>query len=337
MPLDRYSLPTVAPGADAFTLPAGYGMRRLTAKEFAATGSGLRGLFDLLLVFEPPRRRPRHQHYRYIMAIDTSDGLGQDRSVIDIVRVPTIQEPAEQVAQFVSDQTSAEDLAPIADAIGRWYCDGDQYEALAMIEINGHGKSTQDLLQKHYGYTHFFRWQYLDKAQMKKRFSQAIGWSTTPQTRPVLLGRFVSSLRQVDPLTKRPGLIIHSPVTFEDLSDFYSPTGLLADAEATRGNHDDCVMSLAMANYAIIQLFEGEDEPIAEQRRRRQIEDASRARSAATARLDYRNTDRTADEMQIGLIDPDLDTLTDNEMQDMIEAAALSGEYGALDPWGGDE
>lgn len=304
---------------DAFTLPAGYGFRRLSAPEFQARGQGLRGLLDLLLVFEPPRTRARHRDFRYILGVDISDGIGQDRSVCDVLRVQTITEPAEQVAQFVTETTSPEDFAPILDAIGRFYCDAGGLEALAAIETNNHGKSTQDLLQKHHGYTHFYRWQYVDKADLNRRFSQAIGWSTTPATRPILLSRFATALKRIDPVTHLPDIVIHSPFTYEDLADFYSPTGRLADAEGTKT--DDCIFSLAIAYYAAEQLFIGESEPLAERRHRlHQERQAREAAASSYARRDWRNTDASADEADLGLPESDYAMMTDDDV------AALAAE-----------
>lgn len=305
---------------DSFTLPGGYGMRKLSPQEFAASGQGLVGLFDMLLVFEPPRKRPKHVGYRYVLGCDIGDGLGLDRSVCDVLRVPTMAEPAEQVAQFVTDSIGAEDFAPIIDAIGRWYADPDGLEAHACIEINNHGLATQGLLQRHYGYINFYRWQYADKADISKRFSKAIGWETNQKSRKVLLGKLMQGLKGIDPITGQPNLIVHSPITFNDLSDFYSPTGHLADAEATRGSHDDCVFSLALAHLAAEQMLVGESEPLADRRHRLHVEAEARARDAGTERRDWRNTDCTSLEMELELADDDLGILTDDDIQDLAEA-----------------
>ena len=310
---------------DSFTLPGGFGMRKLNAREFAAQGEGLQGLFDLLLVFEPPRRRPKSLDYRYVLGVDTSDGLGLDRSICDVVRVGTLAEPKEQVAQFCSDSTSAEDFAPIVDAIGRWYADPDGLEAQAAIEINNHGLATQGLLQRHYGYANFYRWQYQDKFDISKRFSKAIGWETNVKSRKILLGRLMTALKTIDPVTADPDLIIHSPITFNDLADFYSPTGHLADAEATHGSHDDAVFSLAIANFAAEQLLIGESEPVADRRHRIHQEELDRESKTGREPRDWRNTDCTAGEMSLELVpDRDGSILTDDEVGELVEAQAYA-------------
>lgn len=310
---------------DAFTLPPGFGFRRLSAAELRERGQGLSGLLDLLLVYEPPRTKFTHREFRYVLGVDVSDGIGKDRSVIDVLRVPTLEEPAEQVAQFVTETVSPEDLTPIVDAIGRLYPDRDGMEALAAIETNNHGLSTQDLLQKHYGYGHFYRWQYVDKQDLSRRFSQAIGWATTAKTRGMLLSRFATILKRIDEVTGQPAIIIHSPFTYEDLADFYSPTGRLEDAEGTRT--DDCVFSLAIASLAAEQLFIGEQEPVADRRDRFHREQAARHRAAAgLTRRDWRNTDASADEADLGLAEADYAMMRDDEVEDLITAAREEAE-----------
>ncbi|KKK76420.1 hypothetical protein LCGC14_2863830 [marine sediment metagenome] len=307
--------------ADSFTLPRGYGMRRLTVDEFQAHGTGLSGLMDLLLVFESPRTAPKARDYRYVVSADISDGCGRDRSSIDVLRVPTLGESCEQVAHWVSDSTTPEDLAPIIDAIGHLYKDHDGLEAQAAIEVNGHGKSTQDLLQKHYGYGNFYRWQYVDKAALNKRFSTAIGWTTTAQTRPILLSRFASAVSRIDPVTKLPDLIIHSPFTFTDLADFYSPTGHLADAEANRGGFDDCVISIAIGYYAVEQLLVGESEPLSDRRARYHREQQARAKADGQPVRDWRNTDASAAEQTLGWDEEALSGYSDREIEDLTDEA----------------
>ncbi len=130
---------------DGLLLPKGYGFRRMPLVELRERTN----LFDTLLIWEGPRR---HGPRRYVIAVDVSDGLGQDRSVIEVARMGTIEEPAEQVAQYVSDQIAPMALAYVIQAIGQYYVDEDGVEALVAIECNNHGLSTQDTLQLHLGY-----------------------------------------------------------------------------------------------------------------------------------------------------------------------------------------
>lgn len=257
---------------------------------------------DALLIFEPPRRRPHFREFRYVLSADIGDGLGQDRSVACVTRVGTIEEPAEEVAQLVSDSVSPSQFAYLLDAIGHLYADHEGIEALAAIECNNHGLSTQDMLQLHLGYTQFYRWEYYDAANPSERYSKKIGWVTTPRTRPILLDKFHAALTTLDPVTGKPDYIVNSPWTIEELADFQTET-ILAEAEAARGAHDDCILAAAIGNYAAWRLAGGEQEPLGDRRRRKHEEAAARLAHAAKAgqRRDFRNTAVTAAEIAAGI------------------------------------
>lgn len=282
----------LATAAEAFPVPPGYGFQRLTPEQLADLPS-LR--FSVLAIWEYPRTRGRR---RYVMSVDVSEGLGLDFSVVDVYRLPTIEEPCEQVAQYVSSVIDTKQLAFVSDAIGRLYPDEDQIEALAAIETNGPGLSTQDTLQLHLGYSHFYVWEYADAASPDRRYSTKIGWVTTPRTRPILLTSFRDAVTTFDPITAQPDVILNSPITRAELRHFVTPTGALADAEHARGQHDDCVFAAAIGYYVAWRLAGGEAEPIAEKRRRRQAllaQDVERG-GPGRIRRDFRNSAFTAEE-----------------------------------------
>lgn len=267
-------------------VPPGYGFRRLTRSQLAAMPN-LRG--SVLAIWEYPRvRGPR----RYIMSVDVSDGLGLDYSVVDIIRQPTIEEPAEQVAQYVSNRLDPKQLAFVCDAIGRYYADADQVEAMAAIETNNHGLATQDTLQLHLGYCHFYVWEYADAASAERRYSTRIGWVTSPRTRPLLLASYYGAITTFDPITRLPDLVLNSPLTRGELRHFITES-TIGEAEAARGQHDDCVMASAIGFYVAWRMAGGEIEPVAERRRRKAALDQLH-RDQATEVPDYRNSPATA-------------------------------------------
>lgn len=270
-------------------LPSGYGMRALRPGELTERGN----ILDTCAIFEPPRRRgPR----RYVISADVGDGLGQDRSVVQVCRAGTIEEPTEQVAEYVSDAILPAGLAYVIQALGQYYLDEDQVEALVAVEVNNHGLTTQDTLQLHLGYGHFYVWEYYDAADASDRFSRKIGWYTTPRTRPMLLSKLHAALTTVDPITSQPDLLTHSPFLHEELRDFQTE-GQLWEAAAAKGAHDDAVMAIAIGNYCCWRLQGGEREPLEERRRRRSEQQAILAAASSTAsKPDWRNTAATADE-----------------------------------------
>ena len=292
--------------ADAFTLPAGYGFKRYSLQELRL----LADLFGALQIFEHPRARgPR----RYVVGADVSEGLGQDRSVAAVHRLGTIEEPEEQVALYVSDLITPSAFAYVLDAIGRVYRDEDGLEAVLAIECNNHGLSTQDTLQLHLGYSHLYRWEYLDAGDPKARYSTKIGWYTTTRTRPMLLDKLYHALTNLDPVTHQPELLAHATILFDELADFQTDT-TLAEAAAGRGAHDDVVIATAIAHYVAWRLQGGEQEPLSERRHRHHQEQAARVAAAGpnAPRRDWRNTGVTAEEMAAG-VDADEADVYDDE------------------------
>lgn len=295
---ERRPLPPLSPrlppiaqvvAAEAYPVPPGYGFRRLSPAEL----QGLPSLrHSVLAIWEYPRGRGRR---RYVLSADVGDGLGQDYSVVDIIRLPTIEEPAEQVAQYVSRTIDPKGLAFVCDAIGRFYKDEDGIEALAAIETNNHGLSTQDTLQLHLGYSAFYVWEYADSASPERRYSTKIGWVTTPRTRPLLLSAFHDAVTTFDPISHAPDLILNSPSTRAELRHFITPD-LIGNAEAAPGQHDDCILSGAIGYYVAWRLAGGETEPIAERRRRRTALQDHQQHAGAQALRDWRNTATTAAE-----------------------------------------
>lgn len=267
-----------------FDIPAGYGIRALTPDQVRTLPS----LAGFLLVWEAPRR-----NQLYVISADVADGIGKDRSVVDVTRVGTVKEPEEQVAQFISSSIPPEDLAPIIDVVGRLYTGSDNQPAMVAIEVNNHGLATQAELTRHLGYDNLYVWQYEDTADPAKRMSTRIGWITSKRTRPLIVGRFVKLVRSGD-------YRINSFFTLEEMRDFMT-LGDLADAEADPTNdtaYDDCIMTAAIGLYVCQTLQYEMGETVADQRRRHFEEHLRRqARAAKEAQPDFRNTDWSADEM----------------------------------------
>lgn len=275
-------------------LPKGYGFRGLSPQEFRERGVGIQALMDLCLIWEPPRRRGDH---RYVMGVDIGDGMGGDRSCIQVLRIQTLDEPAEQVAEYLSDTVAPAAMAYVVQALGQYYHDRDGVEAKAAIEYTHHGLSTIDTLHLHLQYQNLYRWEYFDAADATARWATVYGWHTTPRTRPVMIDKLRVALTTLDPITGVPDLLTHSPRLHEELQDFQT-NGALWEAAAAKGAHDDCVMSLAIANIVAWRMQAGESEPLEERRRRKSEQLLALTQAQAhPVRPDYRNTPMSTDEM----------------------------------------
>lgn len=260
-------------------------------------------------IWEPPRSRGQR---KYVMGVDVGDGLGGDFSVIDVVRCPTVEEPAEEVAQFISNRVSTQALAYAVRALGRWYLDESQFEAQAVVECNNHGLAVQDTLQLHLGYGHFYRWEYYDAADPAKRYSTKIGWVTNDRTRPVMLSKFHAAITRVDPLTHLPDFRLNSPITLDQLRDFRTDEDL-GKAAATAHKHDDAIMAAAIGYYAAWRLTGGEILPLDDRRRVKHL--AKLAEEAhPSGVVDYRNSDASAQEQENDLGVPWEDRATADTM-----------------------
>lgn len=307
----RYPTPTSTKvptaTADQQLVPAGYGFRRLTKTEVQELPS-LR--HTVMAIWEYPRSRG---HRRYIIAVDVGDGLGQDYSVVSVIRQPTIEEPAEEVAQYVSNTVRPSELAFIVDAIGHFYQDEDGIEACAAVELNNHGITVQDLLQLHLGYTHFYVWEVVDAADASARFTKRIGWQTTTRTRPILLEKFHDAVTTVDPISSIADLRLNSPTTRAELR-FFVTEGLLGEAEHAKGQHDDSIFATAIGYYVAYRLSGGEAEPLAERRRRR-AQLAAHNQDTGAPRRDYRNSSVSAEAAQHGDDDDADESLTNPDGQ----------------------
>ncbi|MCJ2564311.1 MAG: hypothetical protein LN417_09530, partial [Candidatus Thermoplasmatota archaeon] len=224
--------------------------------------------------------------------------IGQDNSVADVVRGATLDRPFEQVAQYISDCIDPVDFAHVLDTLGRFYRDGDGFEAKMAVETNNQGIATQSELERHLGYTNFYVWQWEDSVPGSNRFTRKVGWYTSRRTRPILLTRYHKAVSTFDAVTGEPDLVINSPDTIDEMRDFQTE-GQLWEAEAGPGSTDDCIMAGAIAYFTAQQEFHEGGETIAEQRRRRAWNDQRRkilSERRGTSR-DYINTDATAEEM----------------------------------------
>lgn len=300
---------------DITVIPPGYGFLSIAFKDLLPGGLAHGTRMNLFELYEAPLR-----NFRYVVAADIADGLGLDRTSIDVIRLGTIERPPEQVGHFLSDTIKPREAAFVVDALGHMYCDDDGYEALAAIETNNHGMSTQDTLKLHLGYSHFYRWENAAAASAANRYSPREGWYTTERTRPIVLDHFYEALTTYDPITGESDLLINSQATIGELQDFQTD-GALVDAAAVAGAHDDCIMSLAIGHYVGWRIAGGEREPLSERRRRlRQIEERRKQLAELTgAGNTFQNMPYTQEEVQRqegGRVDP-LDTEFEEALHDV--------------------
>ena len=106
----------------------------------------------------------------YAVGIDMGDGIGQDRTVIEVMRKITFRDPAAQCCEFASPYINSLDAWPMALALGTLYSvyrDDEIVQPRMVIEVRGNGDNTQQQLRLR-GWTKFHLWSKLDNRKQTR-------------------------------------------------------------------------------------------------------------------------------------------------------------------------
>ena len=125
-------------------------------------------------------------------------------------------------------------FADVLLRLGEFYND-----AYIICESNSHGLLTCTRLYKDYNYSNFHTEVVVDKISDKETVK--LGFATTAKSKPLVINELRAGLR-MDELELNDKVTIREMLTYIE-----TETGAM---EAEAGCHDDCVMSLAFANYA---------------------------------------------------------------------------------------
>lgn len=194
-----------------------------------------------LYIYEFPRA-----NCIYVIGADTAEGIGQDRSVLQVIRLRNQWDPHDldvQVAEFACSMTNARDLWPLALCLGTYYSTPDNKgkveQIRQVIECNGGGESVQYELQK-LGWWNFHPWKSYDNK--KQTHYNKIGWFTNYRTRAMAVDTIVCALRD-------EWLVINSP-WFVDEMDSFERDESRQSLRAGQGGHDDRVMAMAFSLFS---------------------------------------------------------------------------------------
>jgi hypothetical protein len=171
----------------------------------------------------------------YAIGADVAEGLGHgDYSSAHVLHVRTGEEVAHYHARIDTDQFSDHLFA-----LGRYY-----NNALLGPEANNHGLTVVTLLRK-MGYPSLFRRRQLNSAQLSLGIQ--FGWQTSKVSKPLMIDELAYSMRIGE-------ILIHSARTIKELRLFVRD-----DKGQMHGSpHDDCVISLAIANQMRKYAFQPE-------------------------------------------------------------------------------
>ena len=167
---------------------------------------------------------------QYVMGVDTSLGRDRDYSAFQILDCYT----GEQVAEFYSNRTPINEFAEIIDREATLYG-----TALVMPERNTIGENLIDWLFNVFEYENLWMEEGDDK----------IGYLTTAKNKEFMLAKMEEFIR-------KQIIKINSKRTVEELLTFIIDDN--NKIKADRGKHDDLIMSLALATFALHTLSEND-------------------------------------------------------------------------------
>lgn len=229
-----------------------------------STDSGL----DKIYLYELPQKGKM-----YGLGVDTSYGVGRDRTTIEGLRKGTPWEVAAQVCEFCSDKINAIDATPFCMALASLYSVEPEPERTpaaisravtdvlvgamnrrqcrVAIECKGNGDQTQ-LQMRFRGWANFHRWQRIDNKKLDPSQFNKIGVYTNEWFRAGLMEWMMKMLRDEE-------LEIRSPFFIREMQSLESTLERQKIA-AGMGGHDDRFMSLG---FVVISMYQWEkDRPI---------------------------------------------------------------------------
>lgn len=192
-----------------------------------------------IFVWELPK-----DNQNYGLGVDTAKGIGQDSSVIEVIRKATVDLVPRQVCEFAHSYISANDLFPWTNAIARLYSVKHAIEGgfeikqpKLAIETNNGGDATQLAMRKA-GWYNFHQWIRYDKKIINESKANFLGFVMVEWARDIVVGGLIKALKD--------NLIdIDSPWFLEEMSQM-EKNEEKRRIEAGNGSHDDRFMALGM-------------------------------------------------------------------------------------------
>lgn len=161
---------------------------------------------------------------QYIISVDPAEG-SNDRSVIQVIKLSTLEQVAEYVKKIHYDKFN-----PIPTKISRMYNNG-----LLVIEDNSIGKTTISRTKDLNYFNLYKRGQTKKERQILGITTKKDGWNTNTKSRPIVINTLESFIE-----TEEGFCIIQSERLMEELMSFEEKNG---KAQASSNAHDDAIMA----------------------------------------------------------------------------------------------
>lgn len=194
-----------------------------------------------VFLYEYPR--PEHE---YCFGVDVAEGIGADRTVIEMVQKDTLYEPDIQVAEWASSWVSQMEVWPFAMVLGTLYSvpiQGERRQAKAACEVTTMGDAVQWELRKRGWMNHVVWPRALDNKKVDLRRMQKLGVVMNRWSRPYIVGLLMKYINH-------ELIIIRSPYFVEEMEAF-SKEDDETKIQADHGEHDDRIFALGCALFAL--------------------------------------------------------------------------------------
>lgn len=217
----------------------------------------------MLIVWHHPR-----PGVSYSIGVDTSEGKGEDSTVISVWASGQRGQPDIQCAEFASPYVSHVEafsfVLCVAAYYGQYMKEGttrwrEPYVSIEQVAAVG---DTCQLQMRKMGYSNFHRMVRYDERRVRKATSRKQGWFTYGWSRPLLTGNFVHS-------AQNGWAEINSPWLIDEMKHFevhVTSTGR-EKLQHEDGEHDDRIFAAAMAIFCPHDL-----DILAERSKKRSVE-----------------------------------------------------------------
>lgn len=174
------------------------------------------------------------------------EGLG-DNSTIEVIKKMTMIEPAEQIAEFVSNTLSTAELLPYLLAIGTFYStiSNETINQSTLVIESACGGHALQLQMRNAGWRAFHRWHGAYQ-QLKIKTPNTIGWETNAWTRPLLITQPIKAI-------KDGAFRINSSHLIEEIVNLQKDSDNNR-IEAKGKDHDDRYFGSASAFFSLHQF-----------------------------------------------------------------------------------
>ena len=262
-----------------------------------------------LMVFEWPKYGEE-----YGFGVDTADGVGQDRTVLEGLCKGTVDHNDIQVCEFASEYVNAKDFTSIVHCVALFYQQANTRQPKVAIEVNYNGEITQLEMRK-LGWTNFHLWVRYDRKDMSVVKATRLGFTTNRWSRAMVVDYMVAALRDGE-------IDVNSPRFVEEMQSLHRDENMQS-ARASQGQFDDRFMAMGIIHHSMhILEITGKVRSIAYLRQQREQE-AAPMYQEVLAGDDYAPLTIAPQQVARG-----------GEMREFFSGAAMAGAHpGAHDHW----